>query len=238
MVTQDLTHEEGTGVWTNMETVNEHIPAPTLAVAHFLRLASGDRAQRIRCQEAINTSYPPQALDVKDKAAFLEDLRQAVYAACLASYIQGFNLIVKTNQQRKWNIRFDQIVQMWKAGCIIKADYISEVLLEKIFTPGFKTPQYPSGSVYNMLCESGPAADLAKCKAALQRIVGAAVTTDHVVPSLSASLEYIKYQTSLNLPTQFYEAELDYFGKHMYDRKDENQSLPITGKHHYEWNPA
>lgn len=34
-----------------------------------------------------------------------------------------------------------------------------------------------------------------------------------VVPSMSATLEWLKYMGNLELPTQFYEAELDYFGK-------------------------
>jgi 6-phosphogluconate dehydrogenase len=34
-----------------------------------------------------------------------------------------------------------------------------------------------------------------------------------VTPSISATLENLKYCGNLDLPTQFYEAELDYFGK-------------------------
>ena len=49
----------------------------------------------------------------------------------------------------------------------------------------------------NLLFEDAPAHDLKKGQPALKRIVGAAIANDHVVPALSASLEYIKYQTSL-----------------------------------------
>lgn len=42
-----------------------------------------------------------------------------------------------------------------------------------------------------------------------------------------------------DLPTQFYEAELDFFGAHMYDRKgEEGTGEPTEGKHHFEWKPA
>ena len=40
------------------------------------------------------------------------------------------------------------------------------------------------------------------------------------------------------LPTQFMEAELDYFGEHMFDKEDEPASEPKKGKHHFEWKPA
>lgn len=40
-------------------------------------------------------------------------------------------------------------------------------------------------------------------------------------PALSASLEYFKYCAGKHLPSQFMEAELDYFGAHSYDLKSE-----------------
>lgn len=55
---------------------------------------------------------------------------------------------------------------------------------------------------------------------------------------MSATLEYLKYCGNLELPTQFYEAELDYFGKHMFDMKGEPAGKPVTGKHHFEWKPV
>jgi 6-phosphogluconate dehydrogenase len=56
------------------------------------------------------------------------------------------------------------------------------------------------------------------------------------VPSLSASLEYYKYMSSTDLPTDFMEAELNYFGAHMFDLKDE-KAPEVTGKHDYELKP-
>jgi 6-phosphogluconate dehydrogenase len=42
-----------------------------------------------------------------------------------------------------------------------------------------------------------------------------------------------------DLPTDFYEAELDFFGKHMFDVKGEKGTgEPTEGKHHFEWKPA
>ena len=42
-----------------------------------------------------------------------------------------------------------------------------------------------------------------------------------------------------DLPTSFYEAQLDYFGNHMYDRKDDDpEGLPVEGKYSFEWKPA
>ena len=40
-------------------------------------------------------------------------------------------------------------------------------------------------------------------------------------PALGASLEYLKYCAGKHLPSQFMEAEMDYFGAHSYDLKSE-----------------
>ncbi|KAI4741464.1 6-phosphogluconate dehydrogenase C-terminal domain-like protein [Aureobasidium sp. EXF-12298] len=231
-VVQDITGEEGTGIWSNEEAVGEHIPAPTLSSAHFFRLASADRAQRDRAQKTFGGGFPAQKLDVKDKTEFLEDLRVATYTACLAAYVQGINVIDHKNREVHWNINFSEVLQIWRAGCIIQADYIAS-LLEPIFA------EFRNTDTMNLLFEKTVASDLKKGQPALKRVVVQAVLGDHVVPAISSSLDYIKYQTGLELPTQFYEAELDYFGKHMYDKKGEDpKGAPTTGKYHFEWKRA
>ncbi|EME46804.1 hypothetical protein DOTSEDRAFT_70693 [Dothistroma septosporum NZE10] len=232
-VVQDFTGEEGTGIWSNTEAVMHHVPAPTLTTAHYLRIASGDRHQRITAKKTFGSDYPPQKLSVQDRKQFLEDLRMAVYGACLASYVQGLNIIDKADKENHFNVDYYQLLQIWRAGCIIQADYISSKLLMPIYK------DYATKKDKNPLYEPDVAADLKKSFAPLKKIVLQAAEKDHPIPSLSATLEYLKYQTSTNLPTSFYEAELDYFGKHMYDRKDDDVAgLPTTGKYHFEWKSA
>jgi len=189
-VVQDVTGEEGTGIWSNEQAVATHIPAPTLTVAHYFRLASADRRQRRKAQEAMGGDFPFQKMEVKDKDAFIEDLRLAVFASCLASFIQGLNIIDKANREHHWNINFNEILQIWSGGCIIQADYIKSLL-----QPVFK--DFESKKTLNLLLESHIMKEIKKSKPSLQRIVGQAIQTDHVVPAMSATLEYIKYQTSL-----------------------------------------
>jgi 6-phosphogluconate dehydrogenase len=143
-----------------------------------------------------------------EQDAFIEDLRLAVYSTCLASYVQGISIIDVADKQNKWCIDFGNIVQIWRAGCIIQADHISSLLAE-IFHPS-------STSIYknhNLLFEPSIVADLKKGFESLKRVVAKAVQENAVVPSMSATLEWLKYMGNLELPTQFYEAELDYFGK-------------------------
>ena len=76
---------------------------------------------------------------------------------------------------------------------------------------------------------------------ALKSIVLKATEWDAVIPSLSASLEYLKYVSNRALPTQFMEAEMDIFGSHAYDEphaKGEDPGMASKGAHRYEWRPA
>jgi 6-phosphogluconate dehydrogenase len=65
-----------------------------------------------------------------------------------------------------------------------------------------------------------------------------AMEADAPVPGMSAALEYVKYTASTELPTQFMDAQLDYFGAHMFDLKSAEPGEQIMGQHHFEWKPA
>ena len=63
----------------------------------------------------------------EEKAAFLEDLRKAVYTAFLAAFVQGINVIDLADQENRWSINFAQVIQIWRNGCIIRCDVRSRV---------------------------------------------------------------------------------------------------------------
>jgi len=232
-VVQDMTGEEGTGIWSNTEAIEHHVPAPTLATAHFLRVASGDLHQRREIKKIFDGNLPPQRFAHVDQKSILESLRLAVYVTILSAYVQGMNIIEKADKQNHFNVDYYALLQIWRAGCIIQADNISSSLLLPIYKDWTTKP------TKNPLYEPAIARDLKRGLGSLKEIVLLAIEKDHPVPSLSASLEYLKYQTSTDLPTNFHEAQLDYFGKHMYDRRgDDKTGRATTGKYHFEWKPA
>ncbi|TFK87130.1 hypothetical protein K466DRAFT_599743 [Polyporus arcularius HHB13444] len=49
----------------------------------------------------------------------------------------------------------------------------------------------------------------------LRKVVQHALEWNAHIPALSASLEYFKYCAGKHLPSQFMEAELDYFGAYI-----------------------
>jgi 6-phosphogluconate dehydrogenase len=237
-VVQDDDDTEGTLYWSVMEAAERHIAAPTIATGHFLRVASGNRAQRMKV--ATNLRSIPRPRQVKlsenDRAHFIESLRLAVYASFLCSYCQGLELIARASMDEDWHISLETCIQIWRAGCIIRADHIADIL-----EPALTNAAERHIHVMNVKLIDEVAAALALNYQNLKVVVLRAGEWDAYVPSLSASLEYAKYEAGTSLPTQFMEAEMDLFGAHGYDKQrveGEDPGKAQKGAHHFEWKPA
>lgn len=237
-VVQDDDDTEGTLYWSVMEAAQRHIAAPTIAAGQFLRVASGNRAQRLKVAKCLERVPGPKqvTLSEDDRNRFIEDLRLAVYASFLCSYCQGLELIARASADEDWNVNLATCVRIWRAGCIIRSDHIADLL-----EPALANAASRNIKIFNIKLIDEVSTDLADNYQHLKEVVQRANTWDAYVPSLSASLEYLKFVASKNLPTQFMEAEMDLFGAHGYDRPQaerEDPGKPQKGAHHFEWSPA
>lgn len=228
-VVQDVDESEGTGVWTCGEIARLHVPGPTITASHLFRVASADARKRELVNKALGGKISPKNLEV-DKAKFLNDLRDATYAAFLASFVQGLHVVEKASRENGWNLDFINVLQLWRAGCIIRSNQLVDLLVSV-----YKSPSVDTG---NLLAHPLIAGELTKTYPGLKSVVLAGMTADLNVPSLSATLEYCKYSGYTDMPTSFMEAQLDFFGEHMFDLKSEGTGEPVTGRHHFEWKPA
>lgn len=239
-VQQDVIEEEGTGTWTVEEAARLHVSAPSIATAHMTRVQSAYAMRREAAAKAFKNANgtvaepqvlkpAPQTVDGKLRAA--RELRDATYACFLLCYIQGFHIIAAADEEHKWNLNYSDIMQSWRGGCIIQSDAIIE-LFDGIWKGDAKVDKN------NLLAHPTIAKELSGAMGKLRELVINSFRMDSFIPALSASLEYLKYSISTNLHTSFQEAELDFFGHHMYDKKSEAASKPHLGKHHFEWRPA
>lgn len=230
-VVQDVDESEGTGTWTCEELARLHIPGPTIAAAHLFRCGSADAAAREAVKKAFSGSQSPTRMEMgQNQEETLKMLEDATYSCFLMAFCQGLHLIKAASKDFDWNIDFSSILQLWRGGCIIQSDYIVDLLQDVYSQKDVKES--------NLLCSPGIAKELTRCFPGLKKTIAKSIESDQYVPALSASLEYYKYMSSTDLPTQFMEAELDYFGNHMYDLKSEPLGKPVKGKHHFEWKPA
>ena len=104
-------------------------------------------------------------------------------------------------------------------------------LLKKVYAQS-------SSSKENLLSNPDLAKTLASLLPSVKRSVIAALEADMVTLTISSSLEYWKYTTSVELPTQPTEAELDYFGTQKFELKEEHKGDSVRGERHFEWKPA
>lgn len=228
-VVQDADDSEGTGVWACEEVMRLHVPAPSLAAAHLFRVASADAAKREVVGKALGGKISPRKLAV-DRKVFLGELKDATYAGMLSSYVQGMHVLAKADRENGWNLEYTDVLQLWRAGCIIRSNRLTDMLAGVYRSPGFDKT--------NLLAHPAIASDLTTTYPGLKSVVLKAIEADLNVPTLGATLEYYKYSGYTDMPTSFQEAQLDYFGEHMYDLKSEGPGEPETGKHHFEWKPA
>lgn len=237
-VVQDVIEEEGTGIWTVEEAARLHVAAPSIAVSHMLRVASAYADRREATAKAFEkegkAAKPqldrPEASTVQGKATAARELRDATYASFLLCFIQGMHIIAAADAEHEWKLKYADVMQLWRGGCIIQSDAIVD-MLDEVYKDE-KTDRN------NLLANPTIARELAATMGSLRELTINALRMDAFVPALSASLEFLKYSVSTDLPTSFQEAELDFFGHHMYDVKSEEAGGPAMGKHHFEWRPA
>ena len=80
---------------------------------------------------------PNKAIDLagEDKAAFVEDVRKALFASKVVAYAQGLNEIQDGAKEYGWDINLSEVARIWRGGCIIRAQF----LLDRI-TRGLQGP--------------------------------------------------------------------------------------------------
>ncbi|KAJ5287360.1 6-phosphogluconate dehydrogenase decarboxylating [Penicillium angulare] len=231
-VVQDDDNTEGTPLWSLMESASRHVSCPTLAAAHYMRIASGNRQERVLASKKLQMPSPQIIKGDQNKNGLVEKLRKAVYSSFLSSFCQGLELISRASEDEGWSIDLGNCIQIWRAGCIIQSDYIADLL---------QPPLTSKTSMSNMKFIDTVSQELRSNFDALKDIVIEGTKTDQYMPSISATLDYLKYEGGLVLPTKFMEAEMDYFGAHCYNKpgvEGEDPGPVMKGPHHYEWKVA
>ena len=62
-----------------------------------------------------------------DRAAFIEDVRCALYCSKIVSYAQGYMLLKAAANENGWNLNMGGIALMWRGGCIIRSRFLGKI---------------------------------------------------------------------------------------------------------------
>ncbi len=213
----DQAEQKGTGRWTVQNALDLGVPITGIAEATFARALSGSVPQRTAARGVLVADAA--AWDVTDRAAFVEDVRLALYASKVVAYSQGFDQIAAASAEFGWDIDRGAMARIWRGGCIIRArflDRITEAYERQADLPLLLADEYFAGAVGNGV-------------AAWRRIVSAAALNGVPTPAFSSSLAYYDGVRAERLPANLIQAQRDFFGAHTYRRTDR------AGSFHTEW---
>ena len=154
-----------------------------------------------------------------DKAALVAAAGQALYASKITSYAQGLKLLKAASEEFGWNVDLAGIVRVWRAGCIIRAD-----LLTDITAAYAANPELPS-----LFLDKAFKDIVLSHLPAWREVVRTAVGLGIPMLASGASLAYFDAYRSAVLPANLTQAQRDFFGAHTYRRLDRE------GDFHTQW---
>ena len=206
-VIMDKAGQKGTGRWTSVTALDLGVPAQTIAEAVFARALSAIKDERLIAAKKL---AGPGTMFTGDKAAFLEQLRQALFASKICSYAQGYQLMRAAAAEYHWDLNYGEIALMWRGGCIIRAQFLNNIKEAYDKNPGLQ----------NLLLDDYFKDAIEKGQLAWRKVIAAAVAHGVPVPAFSSALAYYDGYRSAVLPANLLQAQRDYFGAHTYERID------------------
>lgn len=212
----DTAEQKGTGKWASQAALDMGVTAPTIADAVFARTVSAIKSERVAAARVL---AGPAIRYTGERAGFTEKIRRALLAAKICAYAQGFQLLRAGGREHQWQLPFETIASLWRAGCIIRAR-----LLEDIRRAYARNPE-----LANLLVDEHFADVMAQCQQDLRDVVAAAAQQGVAVPAFMSALAYYDAYRSSRLPANLLQAQRDYFGAHTYQRTDR------AGKFHTRW---
>ena len=206
----DAAGQKGTGKWTLISSLDEGVPLTLIGEAVWARCLSAQKDERVRASKLIsgpNCKFPKKD---GDKVAFVEDIKNALFASKVVSYAQGFALLRSAAKTHGWNLNLGDVAMMWRGGCIIRSAFLGNI----------KEAFEANPDLENLLLNSYFKDTVGEAQDGWRRVCSTAILSGIPVPALSSALAYFDGLRSERLPTNLLQAQRDYFGAHTYERVD------------------
>ena len=203
----DTAGQKGTGKWTAITALDLGVPLTLIGEAVFARCLSALKDERVYASTVLSGPTPEFT---GDKAAFIEDLRQAVFASKIVSYAQGYVLMTEAAKEYDWNLNYGGIALMWRGGCIIRSAFLDNI----------KEAYDKSPKLSNLLLDDYFKDKVEAAQSGWRRVMAATMLNGIPAPTISAALCYFDGYRTARLPANLLQAQRDYFGAHTYERLD------------------
>ena len=217
-VIMDTAGNKGTGKWTSQSALDLGVPLPLITESVFARYISTLKEEREIASKELSPIKVPE-LSNTEKQALIESVRKGLYFSKIMSYAQGFAQMRVASEEFDWNLNYGEIAKIFRAGCIIRAQF-----LQKITDAFERDPE-----LKNLLLDKYFLYVTESYQSAVREVVVTAVQAGIPVPTFSSALAYYDSYRSEVLPANLIQAQRDYFGAHTYNRVDK------PGVFHFEW---
>lgn len=200
----DVAGQKGTGVWTSMTAMEFGVAIPSIDAAVSVRQISGLKSLRTDLQSKIGKAGESGP----DESHSIDDLESLLIVGFLASFAQGFDLIKNVSKEMGYGIDTVEVARIWRGGCIIRAQMLSEI--------GLALKQKPA----HLFESDGIMSLITSNLIGARRSVSDAMNKGIPMMTSLATISYIDALSSAELPTNLIQAQRDLFGAHTYARKD------------------
>lgn len=203
----DTAGQKGTGKWTAVSALDAGVPLTLIGESVFSRFLSAMKEERVAASKILKGVVPAFS---GDREAFIEDVRQALYASKIVSYAQGYQLMRAAAKTYGWKLNYGAIALMWRGGCIIRSAFLGKI----------KEAFERDGELVNLMLDPFFTQALSSAQSGWRRVCAAAAMNGIPVPAFSSALAYYDGYRCERLPANLLQAQRDYFGAHTYERVD------------------
>ena len=211
----DTAGQKGTGKWTAITALDLGIPLTLIGESVFSRCLSAQKDLRVKASKILTGTQPKYK---GDKVAFVNDLKQALFASKIISYAQGYDLMMEAAKEYKWNLNYGGIALMWRGGCIIRSAFLKDI--KEAFDANPKLENLLLAPFFKEKVEAA--------QESWRRVCATAIENGIPLPAMTAAIGYFDGFRSERLPANLLQAQRDYFGAHTYERLDRD------GSYHFE----
>lgn len=210
---------KGTGKWSSEDAMEGGTDQSVITESVYARFISMLKDERLAAAKVLNGPKASDIINDDEKKDLVERVRKALYFGKIMSYAQGFEQLRFASEQYDWNLKFGELAQIWREGCIIRAQFLQNI------TDAFEKDE----NLTNLLLDPYFSEIANKYQQDARDVVALATKAGIPVPSLSAAVNYYDSYRAEVLPANLLQAQRDYFGAHTYERTDRE------GNFHYPW---
>ena len=204
----DQAEQKGTGRWTVQSALELGVPVTGITEAVFARVLSSQKEQRTAAAKVLQG--PSGRLDASRADAFVDDVRDALYASKVVAYAQGFEQMAAAADAYGWDVDLGGLATIWRGGCIIRARFLDRIREAYAADP----------SLRNLLFAEYFRDAVGDAQDAWRRVAAAAVELGVPTPAFASSLAYYDGFRRERGPANLLQAQRDFFGAHTYRRVD------------------